>query len=136
MHIPADAQKFSSRYAPLNRPVRVEPEWSFDDGYSPRGPRFSGGDERYTLALAQRLQAEVATREEAVRALDNTAQDSNPKAGEVKTATGQLDGQGFSCQEGDFAWSRQGEKYTGVTPRQAAVAEFSAEGVALSQYRW
>lgn len=135
MNIPADAHKFSSRYAPLNRPARVEPDFDCGDGYSPRSMRFSGGDERYTLALAQRLQGEVATREAATRALDNTAQDSNPLAGEVRTASSQLDAGGFSCSEGEFAWSRQGTQYTGLTPQQAAVATFSAEGVTLDEYR-
>lgn len=136
MHIPAEAQKISSRYAPLNRPARVEPDLDFGDGYRPSRMRFSAGDERYTLSLAQRLQAEVASREAATLALDNTAQDTNPRQGEVKTATSQLDRQGFQMKEGDFAWTREGTRYAGFTPQQAAVATFTAEGVTVDQYHW
>ncbi len=134
MNIPANAQKTSSRYAPLNRPARLEPDFDMGDGFSPR-MRFSGGDERYTLALAQRLQAEVATREASTLALDNSAQDTNPAQGEVRTATSQLDARGFSTTEGDFAWSREGSTYAGFTPQQAAVARFTPEGVSLDEYR-
>lgn len=41
----------------------VERDWSAGDGFSPRQARFSQNDERYTLALAGRLQMEVESRQ-------------------------------------------------------------------------
>ena len=136
MLIPDTAHRVSSRYAPLNRPLAIEPDWGGMDGFERPRPRFSGGDERYTLALAQRLQAEVATREAATLALDGTAQDFNPLPGEVKTGRAQLTAEGFSCSEGEFAFARQGRTYTGVSPSQGAIAIFTEQGVSLEQYRW
>ena len=114
MHIPANAERISYRSANTRRPpVVAQPD--FGDGFSPRQARFSQNDERYTLALASRLQLEVETRAE---------QPASPEASYTK-----------KIEDGTTT-------YTGVicngTECRAAVALFQegSGAVSISEYRW
>lgn len=59
MNIPATAERITFRTANSKRPARVEPSFDFEDGFRPRQARFGQDDERYTLALASRLQLQA-----------------------------------------------------------------------------
>lgn len=113
MKIPANAERIQFRTANKNAPARIEPD--FGDGFSPRQMRFGGGDERYTLALASRVQLTV-----------ETALDQPPQAG-------------FSCSKVETPERRE---YTTVMQNQgecrAAVALFQEETgqVSFAEYKW
>lgn len=116
MQIPANAERISVRTANTKRPPVVEQQdWSAEDGFSPRQARFSQNDERYTLALAGRLQMEVESREQ------------QP----------QQDGCTYAKQE-----AANTTTYTGITCNgqecRAAVALFQEDSgaVTVSEYRW
>lgn len=109
MKIPANAERISFRTANRNRPPVVE--MSFEDGFSPRQARFSQNDERYTLALAGRLQLEVESRD---------GKDEN-----------------YTKSVADGATTYTGVTCNGQECR-AAVALFQEESgnVSISEYRW
>lgn len=109
MKIPAHAERISFRTANSKRPAVVE--MSLEDGYSPRQARFGQNDERYTLALAGRLQLEVESRQ------------------------GQDENYGKSVADGVTTYT--GVTCNGQECR-AAVALFQEESgaVSVSEYRW
>lgn len=115
MKIPQSAERISCRVANSKRPAQIQPSMDFEDGFSPRQHRFSGGDERYTLALASRLKMEVESRQD---------QPAQP---------------GFEYSK----QSESGRvTYTGIVSDgsecRASVAQFQEDSgsVVVSEYRW
>lgn len=115
MKIPTSAERLTCRSANSKRPARIEPAMDFGDGFRPRQARFGEGDERYTLALAGRLQLQV-----------EESQNQPAQAGCEFTKT----------QEADKT------TYVGVVQNgqecRAAVATFESESGAVQfcEYRW
>ncbi|MBS2035785.1 hypothetical protein JST97_12420 [bacterium] len=108
MNIPANAERITFRSANTKRPARVEPSFDFEDGLRPRQARFSQNDERYTLALASRLQ---------LQAESNTPGFSKVQTEDSTTYTGVVQN-GNECR--------------------AAVAQFEKETgqVEFSEFKW
>lgn len=109
MNIPANAERITFRSANTRRPARVEPSFDFEDGFRPRQARFSQDDERYTLALASRLQLQAEsntpgfskTQNEETITYTGVVQNGN----ECRAAVARFEGQTGEVQFSEFKWN-------------------------------
>ena len=109
MNIPATAERITFRSANSKRPARVEPSLDFEDGFRPRQARFGQDDERYTLALASRLQLSAETNQPGFTKVENegvTTYTGMVQTGsECRAAVAQFETESGQVQFSEFKWN-------------------------------
>lgn len=109
MNIPASAERITFRSANSKRPARVEPSLDFEDGFRPRQARFSQDDERYTLALASRLQLSAETHQPGFTKVENegitTYTGVTQNGQECRAAVARFETESGQVQFSEFKWN-------------------------------
>ena len=110
MKIPASAERITFRSANSKLPARVEPGFDFEDGFRPRQARFGQDDQRYTLALASRLQLSAETNQPGFSKVENegvtTYTGVVQNGQECRAAVAQFETESGQVQFSEFKWSR------------------------------
>ncbi|MBN9415796.1 hypothetical protein ABS71_17685 [bacterium SCN 62-11] len=109
MNIPATAERITFRSANSKRPARVEPSLDFEDGFRPRQTRFGQDDERYTLALASRLQLSAETNQPGFTKVENegttTYTGVTQNGQECRAAVARFETESGQVQFSEFKWN-------------------------------